>query len=230
MPSGAVCWLQTVPKYSSTLLDRVMNGPSEQLWQPHTSLRFFQLPMLLLSLELILCPNIFSSRLHLCVLPFRLRLCGYYSHAQVVPEVLTALWVLSREQEARKIPQAHQLGASCHLGNRSFTGHSFFLQHETSPLSVAEDATVLQPAGQAAQVDLDTLLSVFPDLILPTCAVSHIHTLLFCVPGGCHPAMTACLWLLKQKGPGETGRIPVPTETFIPQQFTMLNYCLARVI
>lgn len=49
------------------------------------------------SLELILCPNIFTSRLHLCVLSFRLRLCGYYSHAQVAPEVLTALWVLSME-------------------------------------------------------------------------------------------------------------------------------------
>lgn len=49
------------------------------------------------SLELIQCPNIFTSRLHLCVLPVRLRLSGYYSCAHVVPEVLTALWVLSME-------------------------------------------------------------------------------------------------------------------------------------
>lgn len=151
------------------------------------------------SLELIQCPNIFTSRLHLCVLPVRLRLSGYYSCAHVVPEVLTALWVLSMEQEARRIPQAHQLGASCHLGNRSLTGYGFFLQHELSPLSMAEDAMFC--SQQAAQVDLDTLLSVFPDLTLPCLhCVSHPYVAFLRSRG--LPPNCDCLQLLK----GEKGR------------------------
>lgn len=172
----------------------------------YTSTRgFFTSRAAPVSLSPMICPYIFTSKLHLCVLPYLLCFCGCDSHAQSLKFLQScSFWAWNRKQETGTVGSSTYIFWPArkmqHLWLRILPPtHNTFSEHFRRYNGFAAQRRWIQaPCQRCFQSWRCRVRSVSPFIR------SSLHT------WRVSPNLkTACLELLKLKGTGEKGRIPI---------------------